>query len=443
MKSSKILKEERNAILVKMEALVKKAKDENRQLDTAESTQYRTWKNEAEKIVGDIEIQEDIEQRQAETAAAEFTIAQTRNKGGEQGEKNKIKAQYSLQRAIRSQLKNGKLDGLEKEMHETAIEEMRSINKTIQGVGVPQFLVKVPRSKQEQRATAVVSSATNAGNFVATMQGDVIPVLEPRLLAEQLGAQVITGLTGILEIPKDNGKYAATWEGEITENDETNSNIGKLTATPKRLGAKSLYSRTQLFQSTPDMENFVRNKLNMAIARKLDSTCINGAGGGTIPTGILNFANSLSVAIGTNGGAITRAHLLELEELIATADADMGTLNFLSTPKVRKAMKSIKLDDGSGQFLFGQDGNNLETYNAAFTNQVPSDLTKGTGTDLNALIFGDFSSLKIYQWQGIDMIVDEVTLADFATIKVTANSYWDILADYENKFAVIKDILIA
>lgn len=63
MKSSTILKEERNSILSNMEALVNKAEKEARQLTDEEKTQYRNWKTEADNLIGEIEIQNDIEER--------------------------------------------------------------------------------------------------------------------------------------------------------------------------------------------------------------------------------------------------------------------------------------------------------------------------------------------------------------------------------------------
>jgi len=82
----------------------------------------------------------------------------------------------------------------------------------------------------------------------------------------------------------------------------------------------------------------------------------------------------------------------------------------------------------------------INGYSVGVSNLVPADLTKGTGTDLSAAIFGDFSELLIAEWSFLDITVDEITLADQAQIKLTINMYMDVLVRQPKAFTVIKDI---
>jgi hypothetical protein len=68
-------------------------------------------------------------------------------------------------------------------------------------------------------------------------------------------------------------------------------------------------------------------------------------------------------------------------------------------------------------------------------------LTKGTASGVcSALIYGNFNDLKIGQWGGLDILVDEYTQATAGTVRVVANGYFDVLALRPQSFAAIKDI---
>jgi len=73
--------------------------------------------------------------------------------------------------------------------------------------------------------------------------------------------------------------------------------------------------------------------------------------------------------------------------------------------------------------------------------QVPSNLTKGTGTNLSALIFGVWSDLLIGQWSGIDLLVDPYTGSNAATVRVTAFHDCDFAVRYPESFAECNEII--
>ncbi|WP_197917396.1 phage major capsid family protein [Thiosulfatihalobacter marinus] len=81
----------------------------------------------------------------------------------------------------------------------------------------------------------------------------------------------------------------------------------------------------------------------------------------------------------------------------------------------------------------------LAGYKARFSGNVPSNLTKGTGTDLSAVIFGAWADLLIGQWGGIDLIVDDVTEAAKGNVRLVAHSEWDIAVRHAESFAAIQD----
>jgi HK97 family phage major capsid protein len=66
---------------------------------------------------------------------------------------------------------------------------------------------------------------------------------------------------------------------------DTDQSLDAFTAIPKRIQGSTRISRQLVYQSSPDIEDFVAN----AIAVAVDNAAINGTGAGSQPLGILNY----------------------------------------------------------------------------------------------------------------------------------------------------------
>jgi len=218
---------------------------------------------------------------------------------------------------------------------------------------------------------------------------------------------------------------------------------------PNRLGAFTNISKQLLVQSSIDVENFVRNRLSEAINRALDYALINGDNSTQPFFGILNTAGIGSVPIGTDGGPLTYKHIIDLETALATDNADFGTLAYLTTPGVRGFLKNTEKASGTAQFVWndgappvGQQGirtDLLNGYRAYVSTQVPNNLTKGGGTNLHSVIFGNFAEMLIGQWAGLDVVVDPYSSSKNALVTIVVNSWWDAAVRHAASFAAIKD----
>ena len=79
-------------------------------------------------------------------------------------------------------------------------------------------------------------------------------------------------------------------------------------------------------------------------------------------------------------------------------------------------------------------------YKFAWTNQVPSNLIKGSSSTCSAMLFGNWSDLLIGQWGGLDIVKDNVTGAGARIVKLYVFSFNDIFVQRAESFAAIKDI---
>ena len=85
----------------------------------------------------------------------------------------------------------------------------------------------------------------------------------------------------------------------------------------------------------------------------------------------------------------------------------------------------------------------LNCYRIVNTTLMPSDIIKGTGTDLSAMLFGNFADVIVGQWGGLDIIVDPYTLKKSAQVEITMNAWHDVFVRHDESFAAIKDIKTA
>ena len=413
MKKSDELKQKLAALEAEHREVVEKesrSDDENQKV-LAYADQFETLQKE-------IDAAEKIERVKVAGAAIRGTSIS-------RSESNQIR-NYSFAKAIREMVKFGHLTGFENEMHEEALRE----NPSLVGFGVPAMIIN-PRAALAAASSSVVPTDTIG----------FIDALRAKLTLAKAGAQFLTGLQGNISFPKKTTAGSATWEEEVSASDDAGMVLGALTMTPKRLSAYQTLSKQLLVQSPYNVENILRNDLITAIQVAVDAAGINGSGSSNQPTGILNYVGIGSVVGDTNGAAPDFADIVNLEKEVAVDDADLGSLAYLTNPKVRAKLKRTAV--GSDQrMVWGESGNQLMGYDAHVTTQVPSTLDKGTSTGVcSAIIFGNFNDLIIGQWGGLDILVDPYTAASNAQVKVYIHSFWDTLIRHAQSFAAMKDAL--
>jgi HK97 family phage major capsid protein len=179
-------------------------------------------------------------------------------------------------------------------------------------------------------------------------------------------------------------------------------------------------------------------------AAKIDDVAIEG-GGSNEPTGITGTSGIGSVAIGTNGGALTYAKVVELEREVAIDNALGGRLSYLTNPKVVASMRTISRQASGveGNFILN-DSNTVLGYGVTSSTLVPSDLTKGSSSGVcSAMIFGNFADLMIGMFGGLDVLVDPYSGSSTGATRISMFQDIDIAVRHAESFAAILDITTA
>lgn len=346
------------------------------------------------------------------------------------GEKRELQ-RFSLQKFLR-EAAEGNLSGFEAEMHEEAKREAANNGQSLIGHGIPQRILANKRAAVGQNVT----TAGDGGNLVNKDAVVYIEALRNALVLSGMGTTMLTGLVGNVPMVKGTA-VSASWGAEVDSVAATKKAFTKTEMSPKRVAITTAYTKQLLAQTSGDIEMLLMDDMVRAHADALQSVAIAG-GGSNQPTGILATSGIGAVVIGDNGGAITWPKVVELETKVSVGNAAMGALNYLTNSKVIGAMKTIEKASSTARYIM--ENGQTNGYNVVGTNSVPSNLTKGTGTALSAMIFGNFNDLLIGQWGGLDVVVDPYSLKKTGEIEVTLNAYHDVFVRRNESFAAIKDI---
>jgi HK97 family phage major capsid protein len=318
---------------------------------------------------------------------------------------------YSLLRLIQHQLTDGKVRA-DFEL-ECAEEIKRRTGKQFKGTPIPwevqnrdlgvritsaseleQLRSIALRSGMYQAARALTAAtAGGAAELVGTtLRADMfIDLLRNRAVAGQVGVQVLTGVVGKITFPRQTAAGNWEWTGESGTTTGSQLSTGSITLTPKEGRAFQEYTRMLLLQSTPSIELLVQNDL-LAIARLgIDKAVFHGSGTSNQPKGIINETGIGSVD-GTN---LSWSGVVDFETHVASANADVATMFYVTNPTIRGLLKTRTKVSGQPVYLMSEDGT-VNGYQTVVSNQISS----------GHIFFGDFSQEVLVYFGNLDLLVN-------------------------------------
>jgi len=330
---------------------------------------------------------------------------------GSIGMEDKELRDYSLSSAILAAASNDwSAAGLEQRASR-AVEE--KTGKRAQGFFVPSDVM-------EYRDVDTTTSPVIESNHLTK---SLIDILRSNLVLQSVGTTVLSGLSGTIPIPRISSSATAQWVGEGSAPTKSNLVLDQVQLTPHTVAATTVFSRRFVAQTSFDVERMVRSDLAAIIARALDKAGLAGdsAVDANQPDGVLgNAANTAS-------GAWDFDAAVALETLIASDNADVANMSYIMSPANRGSLKTIAAigTDGPAAYMSQMD-KPLNGYSVAVTTQLPDD----------KIIFGNWSSLIMGLWSGLDIIVNPYTFASSGGIEVNALQDADFAIKHDESFAV-------
>lgn len=351
--------------------------------------------------------------------------------------------------------------GFEKEI----IEEARKRTPASMTAGQGGMFVPYVTTKGAAQRAVDSATSTTGGPFKFTPPGDFIDLLRNKTSVMRAGATLLSGLTGPVSFPKQNGAGTASWRGENPGSDLSRADLTTTTVSLafKTVQAAMAVSRQAIFSAASgnyDIEQIIRNDLAAIIALAIDLGGLNGSGSSNQPLGVLQDTSvGTAAALGSNGGTMAWTNIVDLETAVGDANAEGQRMAYITNTKQRGVGKKIAVlaATASGVPVWGGDPNAMglqatpglpadgvvNGYRAIASNQVPRNLTKGTSTTVcSAWVFGAWEHLLIGQFgAGFEVLVDPYTLKLQNLVDLTAWNFVDVANRYPVAFATIKDAL--
>jgi HK97 family phage major capsid protein len=438
---NKSLKEVRDLIAEKresMKGIADKAKTEKRLFSDAENTQWDALKVEVRALEDQEARLVEIDQNERSLVARMAPVETQTNNGISQGQAKDLR-RYNLFRAMDLMASGKPIDGLEGEMRSEAETEAKRRGIELLGFGIPSILTTRGENIVQTRGQSATGTTTATGDqggiLVPTVLSGFVDALYAKSFLGRVGATFVSNLTGNVDIPVLSTKatISALTESEAMGN--TEALFGKVSMSPNRLGASVPVTKQLLVQTSYDVMGIIETMLRKQFSLKIESLAL------TEILAAIVTGNGNLVAMGTNGAVPTWTSQVSLEEIVAANDADVASMRYLANPKLRSKLKRTeKFSSTNGDPIWEKDGT-INGYEAVISTLVPSNISKGSGSNLSAEVFGDFSQLVAATFGMLDMLIDPYTSAKAGTINMTCNMFVDQAVTQPLAFAGIKDLI--
>jgi len=237
-----------------------------------------------------------------------------------------------------------------------------------------------------------VGTVADGGYLKGTehLGGEFVSLLRNRTIAGALGVRIISGLKASIDVPKQLTAGTFAWGAEAWAVTDTNMTFGQVTGAPKEGKASQTYTRKLLLQSDPGIDMILNEDMINMARIGVDLAVFHGAGTNA-PTGV-----AITTGIGDFVGAsLDWDAILEAEEDIAVANADMATLKWALSPSARRILKGREKGPVTAGFLMEPDGR-INGYGAEVSNQITS----------GYMFFGDWSKVWLLDWNMFDILVN-------------------------------------
>jgi len=387
-----------------------------------------------------------VMERAQRTATPSADMGDTHNPDMSEREK----ARYSMLRAVNAAVgRNWKEAGFELECSNEISKRLGRAPQNEHGFFMP---TNIQFGARATYTVGTPGAGTAGGTTVATnlLAGSFIEVLRNRARVLQLGATVLSGLVGSVDIPRQTGQSSTYWVTEGNNVTQSEATFDKVSLAMKTIGTYSQVTRNMLMQSTPDIDMIARGDLIAAMALGIDLAALSGSGSGGQPLGIGNVSGIGSVIGGTNGAQVTLDHLIDLETQVTAANVPEESLAYMVNAKTTGWLKKQK--STTGQYLWTNNPNGRRDgtpgeangYPVARSNQARSTLTKGSASGVcSEIFFGAWPELLIGEWGVLEIVPNPYDAAVYKNggVLLRALQSIDIGLRHNASFATMSDAL--
>lgn len=262
-------------------------------------------------------------------------------------------------------------------------------------------------------------SVATADGVVETEVENILAPLRDNSVLINAGAKYLTNLQGNVKLPV-MGKGNVTWEGEVASAKDFGTTITAKELKPKRLTAFIDVSKQFLNQQSASAETTLRADIVNAIGEKLQKTILGTAvGSETQPNGIFSIDASAVTSV------TAFKDICDLEAKVDDSNAGANRC-YLVSNKAKAGLRNMAKSTKSTELVM-QNGE-IDGTKVYATSSIAD----------KYIAYGDFSNLVIGQWGGIDLVVDQYTVAKEGCVRLVINCYFDAVVTRPEAIAIAK-----
>jgi len=276
---------------------------------------------------------------------------------------------------------------------------------------------------------AFASGTTTAGGFLIPedWQDSVINQLAAQAVVLKAGPNIIPVTKKKMHLPAISADATAQWLGEnaaITESTPPTAEVTLTLSTAKLLSAFSL---EWMEYSSPQVDAAFQNNLVAALQRFVDAGFLTGSGANR-PTGLRSISSPTLVGAqngNANGGNLAYGDLINLLDGLDGANVGDVKRTWFMNPRSFTRVRSLVDTTNRPLFysfetpLVDRAPSTLLGYPYYKTTQLPKNETKGTGTNLSAILCVDMADVYVGVGAGGEGIrIDVSEHAGFANAQI-------------------------
>lgn len=361
---------------------------------------------------------------------------------------------YSVLKAMSDVAAYGRPQGLEGELSDEL--QRRTTRKVPSNLWIPLGIdseiraAMYPRTWRRDGSRRDLTTSTGAGGIYTVPEMPMIDLLRSKLVLKRAGARFLTDLVGNIALPRQSGTGTVNWIGEGSSATPSAPALDNVPLTPHTAIALENISYAFQQQTSVDAEQLVKDDLTAIMARGIDGAGLNGTGG-AMPTGLFQMTavqtRSAGLALGTNGANPTYPNMVSMFSLVNSANADAGSLGYVTNPSLQGYLMTAPKVAASTVPMFiwdiptreGADGQ-IGSFPAYTSTLVPNNLTKGSGTALSAVAFGNWGDMLIGVWDdAVGFLINPFTGQAAGQVTISMNMAVDVNIRHPESFDIVTD----
>lgn len=374
------LLEKREAVNIRMNELIDKAKAEKRDLSPDENIEYQSLKNDFNKHSREIQMNFDLTNMQK----------------------------------------------LEKREEKSKEQLLRECLRSVKNAGIPSdFVLK-------REFTGLNTASIETGGMIPLTIKDILPPLEMGLIFDKVGIPVQTGVSGNIQWPV-MGSIEAEIQGETEDLTDQTIDFSKIAVKRVRLGISTEISNQSITDNYTDLVSLVQGQLQAGVRRTLNRVTFSHQ----------NFTSDLhgpfagAKATGTFAGAVpTYKELIAMKGAVATTGVEMVGFCFVMSEAMKAALEATPIDAGSGRMVV--ENNAIGGYPVYCTQYINYGPSKEKANE-EYVAAGCFGYLAANQHGEVRLIVDPYTRSKKDVVVLTINTDWSLTTLRKEAFALYKN----